>query len=171
MLIIKLKKIKIKKALTKNMLKSGLNGLIDEFLEKTKTILSKTNIKQYKTMDLIYGPQEDMLSKIIYAYSDNPFQFELDIIQSIFTGLEKFDDILYNNIYESINGILLYLTFITIIGVISIITASIVTYKTVIKTNEVLNELVNIIFIIPSSTINMIPQFKRFIETGSFEED
>ena len=61
--------------------------------------------------------------------------------------------------------------FITIVGVISITTATIITYRTVIKTNEMMNEIVNIIFVIPTSTINMIPQFKKFVETGSFDEE
>jgi len=85
--------------------------------------------------------------------------------------LVKFDNILYNNIFESIQGTILYLMFITIVGVISITTATIITYRTVIKTNEMMNEIVNIIFVIPTSTINMIPQFKKFVETGSFDEE
>jgi len=153
------------------MLKSGLNEIVDELIEKTKAILKTSNIEKYKNIETMYGPPENMILKVIDAYANGPFAFEIDSITHIFYGLEQFDDILYNNVYESINGTLLYLTFITIAGVISIVTASIVTYKTVIKTNEILNELVNVIFIIPQSTINMIPQFKRFIETGSFEED
>ncbi len=153
------------------MLKSTLNEIMDELLEKSKAILYKTKIEKYKTNEIMYGPPENMVPKLLNAYSGIEYQFELEAITHIFVALEKFDDIVYNNVYESINGTLLYLLLITMVGVISIVMASIVTYKTVSKTNEILNELVNVIFIIPPSTINMIPQFKRFIETGSFEED
>jgi len=158
-------------SLTKNMLKQGLNEIIDELIQKSKSILSMTRIENYKNMDIMYGPPEDIFFKLINTFTHIEFQFSLDGMPHIFAGLEKYDHILYNNVYESINGTLLYLLCITMVGVISIVTASIVTYKTVIKTNEILNELVNVIFIIPPSTINMIPQLKRFIETGSFEED
>jgi len=168
---IKNKNNKKKKALTKNMIKKGLNEIIDELVQKCKAILSTTRIEKYKNIDIMYGPPEDIFMKLINTFTHIEFQFSLDGMPHIFAGLEKYDHILYNNVYESINGTLLYLLCITMVGIISIVTASIVTYKTVIKTNEILNELVNVIFIIPPSTINMIPQFKRFIDTGSFEED
>jgi len=157
--------------ITKNFVKLGVNEVIDELIEKCKAILKKSRVKNYKTEENIYGEGENYINKVINAFNSPEFYFELLIVQHIFDALVKFDNILYNNIFESIQGTILYLMFITVVGVISITSATIITYKTVIKANEMMNEIVNIIFVIPTSTINMIPQFKKFIETGSFEEE
>ncbi|OUM68445.1 hypothetical protein PIROE2DRAFT_58097 [Piromyces sp. E2] len=156
---------------TESIVKLGLNELIDEFLDKMKVILMKSKIKNIKNTQYIYYNDHNFIIKAISAYTTPEFLFELNIMQHILAGLEKFDSILYNNIYESIRTSVITLLIITIVGVVLIISAALMTYRTVVETNESLNELVDIIFIIPQSTINMIPQFKRFIETSSFEEE
>jgi len=148
-----------------------LDTIIDVLINKCKVILKKSRVKLYKTEDNIYGEGENYVNKVLHAFDTPEFMFELYIVSHIFDGLVKFDNILYNTIFDSIHGTIIYLTFITMLGIVSITTATIITYRTVIKTNEMMNELVSILFIIPTSTINMVPQFKRFLETGSFDEE
>jgi len=59
----------------------------------------------------------------------------------------------------------------SLIGVILISISFIISYRSIKNKNKILREMVDIIFIIPNSTVNMVPQLKRFIETASFEEE
>jgi len=147
------------------------NESLDEFIEKIKAILSLSRIKKYKVPEHMYGKIENFVSLIFTAFAEPNFAYELSSVQILFDGLERFDAILYNDLFNSIRVTLLYLIIIIFIGIFFISISAVITYKMIKSTNEILNELVNMIFIIPTSTINMIPQFKRFVETGSFEED
>ncbi|ORX47805.1 hypothetical protein BCR36DRAFT_355165 [Piromyces finnis] len=155
---------------TKKMLKLSLNEFIDELCEKMKSILYSSNIKNFKTMDHMYKNIYDN-TRLFLAFGNVDFYFELLAIEHLFAGLEKFDAILYENLYSSIKSTMAYLVFIIFVGIILISIAFIMIYSMIKSTNERLTELVNMIFIVPPSTINMIPQFKRFIETSSFEEE
>ncbi|ORX63805.1 hypothetical protein BCR32DRAFT_251418 [Anaeromyces robustus] len=155
------------------MLRIGLNDILDEYIEILKAILANVDLKKWKTEDHLYGPTTtsyEYILKVIDSFADINFSFELNSINHIYSGLEKFDAIMFDLIFDSIKSTLSYLVIITIVGVILIIFAVIVGYKMITATNKTLTELVNVIFLIPQSTINMVPQFKRFIETGSFEE-
>jgi len=156
---------------SKNMAIIYYNESLDEFIEKIKAILSLSRIKKYKVPEHMYGKIENFVSLIFTAFAEPNFAYELSSVQILFDGLERFDAILYNDLFNSIRVTLLYLIIIIFIGIFFISISAVITYKMIKSTNEILNELVNMIFIIPTSTINMIPQFKRFVETGSFEED
>jgi len=134
-----------------------------------KVIVKSSRIENIKNEQFMYYNDHNFIFKAIAAYTCPEFLFELNIMQHILAGLEKFDNIVYNNIYDSIRTSTVVLLVITVCGLVVIVSASIMTYRTVIETNEELNELVDIIFIIPPAIINMIPQFKRFIETSSFD--
>ncbi|ORX80700.1 hypothetical protein BCR32DRAFT_19092 [Anaeromyces robustus] len=157
---------------TQQILKIGINEIIDEYLDKLKAIIKSVDIKESRSIEHMYGSTDisSYIYKVFAAFADANFNFELNSINHIFAGLEKFDEIMYEIVFESIRSTLLYMVTITIVGIIIIGITIIISYRVIITTNETLNELVNVIFLIPQSTVNMIPQFKRFIETGSFEE-
>jgi len=164
--------IKIILDVTKSVVKLGLNELIEEFVDKAKSTLYNSHIHEYKTEEHIYGSIVEADQKYLLAcFADGDFLFQFNIIDHLIAGLLKFDSILYDNLFETVKSTMLYLVFIIIGGVVLIIISFIISLRTIRRTSESLNELVNTIFVIPTSTINMIPQFKRFIETGSFDEE
>ncbi|OUM61736.1 hypothetical protein PIROE2DRAFT_12191 [Piromyces sp. E2] len=157
---------------TKNIVKLGLNELIEEFIDKAKATLYGSHIIEFKNEDHMYGSIiESNLDFILKCFDDGNFLFQFNTADHVIGALTKFDDLLYDNLFQSLKSVSLYLVFIVIGGTILIIISFFITYRTIKLTSDTLNELVNMIFIIPTSTINMIPQFKRFIETGSFEEE
>jgi len=147
-----------------------LNEFIDEMIEKFKSILHSSNPKEFKTYDHMYKNIYDN-TRLFLAYQDIDFLFELFAIEHLFAGLEKFDTILYDMLLESIRSTMMYLIAIIFVGVALISVAFLIIYRMIKSTNENLNELVNLIFVIPQSTINMIPQLRRFIETGGADDD
>jgi len=155
---------------TKNAIKMHLNEFVDEMIERFKVILKSSKLKDFKTYDHMYKNIYDN-TRLFMAFQSSDFYFELVAIEHLFAGLEKFDTILYDMLFESIRSTMVYLIIIIFVGISLISLAFLIIYKMIKSTNENLNELVNLIFIIPPSTINMIPQFKRFIETGGADEE
>ncbi|ORX48390.1 hypothetical protein BCR36DRAFT_405014 [Piromyces finnis] len=156
---------------TKGLVKTGLNNIIEEFLNKMKIIAYKSRIKDIKNEQYMYNNDHNYILKAINAYTCPEFLFELNVMQHIIGGLEKFDKIVYDKIYESIKAASSNLVLTTLLGILLITISSFITYRSVIDANKKIIELINVIFIVPQSTVNMIPQFKRFIETSSFEEE
>jgi len=157
---------------TRNIIKLNLNELIDEFLTKAKSVLYKSHVHDYKNEDHIYNSNiESDMDFILKCFDDTDFLFQFYIIDHLGAGLLKYDKIVYNNMFTSIRSTILFLILIFFVGMFLIIVSFIISIRSIKKASQILNELVNMIFVVPTSTVNMIPQFKRFIETGSFEEE
>jgi len=105
------------------------------------------------------------------CFNNTNFLFIDNSFPHIIGGLDKFGSALYEQLYKSIRSLTLYLIIIIIISLFVLTLTFFVTYRTILSILHSLNELVNIIFIIPTSAFNMVPPLKKFIETSSFEED
>jgi len=157
---------------TKNMVKGGLNALIDEYVDKAKTILYQSNLKKCKSYDFIYKPLTTPIGISMMISVQNPeVSFQIYTMNHILGGLTKFSNIMYDNVQNTIKTIMLYIFAIFMITGGFVSGSFFITFKIILNTKKVLRELVNIVFLVPQSTVNMVPQFKRFIETGSFEEE
>ncbi|ORX50292.1 hypothetical protein BCR36DRAFT_57982 [Piromyces finnis] len=157
---------------TKTVVKFGLNELIEEYIDKAKSTLHKSQIRDIKNEENIYGSIATLNNEfLLECFGNANFLFQHKVIDHLIAGLIKFDNILYENLFQSMKTTLYNLILIIICGIILIILSLIISLRAIRKTSETLNELVNMIFVVPTSSVNMIPQFKRFIETGSFEEE
>jgi len=156
---------------TKNMVTLGINDVIDEIANAGLAILRQADIKEYRTEEYMYHEVLDSADRFLdVAFKDPNFLFIYHMTDHIIAGCLKSEEVLYDHVLEFVKSSLLTLILMVVIGVVLYFISFIITYNLMRNTNKILEELVNIIFIIPQSTINMIPQFKRFMETGSFEE-
>ncbi|ORX43646.1 hypothetical protein BCR36DRAFT_586578 [Piromyces finnis] len=148
-----------------------MNEMLDEMATAGMSIVRSSILKNYKNMDHLYNSSvtpEDVLKK---CFGNPDFYFLYKMLDHSLAAMIKSESILFENIKGSVKKIMMLLLLAIFGDIIFYITSFLIAYKDIHTTNKILNELVNIIFIIPQSTINMIPQFKRFIETGSFEEE
>jgi len=149
----------------------GINSVIDEIASAGLAILRSANIKDYRTEEHMYYEVSDCVDRFVNDAFNNPhFLFIYKIIDHIIAGCLKSEEVLFDHVLESVKSSIELLILMIAIGVVLYFISFIIAYRLMKNTNKILEELVNIIFIVPQSTINMIPQFKRFIETGSFEE-
>jgi len=157
---------------TKSVALLGLNELIEEFVDKAKNILLQSHIKNYRNGEYIYHKVIDSPAEFKEnCLNSNDFQFQTEMWEHVIGGLKKFDNFQYDDVFNSIKDAIIYILIIFGIGGLLVNGSFIMYYRSIIITNRILNELVNIIFLIPPNTINMVPQFKRFVETASFEEE
>jgi len=160
------------KGYTKTMVKRGLNALIDEYVDRAKAVLYHSSIKKSKSYEYIYQPLTKPLGVSMLICVQQPeISFQIYTLPHILGGLTKFSNIMYDNVQESIRSIMLYIIVIFMITGGFVSGSFFLTFKIILKTKKSLEELANIVFLVPQSTINMVPQYKRFIETASFEEE
>ncbi|KAL6597662.1 hypothetical protein U3516DRAFT_564382 [Neocallimastix sp. 'constans'] len=156
---------------TKIIVKLGLNELLEEYLDRSKSILKKSNIKKYKNEEHIYQYKYDINQFRNYCLNDADFRFQYETLSHCINGLDKFYVILFDTLFDELRSTMYTMVCCSLIGVILISISFIISYRSIKNKNKILREMVDIIFIIPNSTVNMVPQLKRFIETASFEEE
>ncbi len=149
----------------------GINDVIDEIVSEGLAILRSANIKKFRTEEHMYNEILDSSDRFINDAFKNPhFLFIYNMIDHIIAGCLKSEEVLFEHILNSIKTSIITIILLIIIGIILYLISFIISYKFMKAVNKILEELVDVIFIVPQSTINMVPQFKRFIETGSFED-
>lgn len=153
-----------------------MNNLINEYLKRSKSLLEDVNIEYYRDIDKILNFKnkiEKKANKTIHEINNNPIlAFQSSTIKYITNGIETFEYLLFNEIISSIKGKympLLYIGFI--IGIIlNTIIYEILVKTTINKKIKEIKELINTIFFVPLSVVNISPKFKRFIETGEIDD-
>ncbi|OUM60064.1 hypothetical protein PIROE2DRAFT_14256 [Piromyces sp. E2] len=153
------------------MIKSPVNELIDEYLEKSKSILRRSLISEYKTENHIYHDKIDSTRFRKICLGDPDFLFQYKVITHCINGLDKFYNVLFESLFKTVRETTYNMIFLSIGGSLLVIISFLICYRSIISDHKILYEMVDIIFIIPKSTINMVPQLKRFIETASFEDE
>ncbi|ORY19336.1 hypothetical protein LY90DRAFT_677099 [Neocallimastix californiae] len=141
---------------TKNMVKLGLNELIDEYLTKSKSILNKSQIKKYKNEKYIYHYEYENNRFKNYCLNDSDFRFQYEVISHCINGLDKFYTILFDSLFENVRSTIYTTIYCSLIGLVLLSISIIISRKSIKTSNKVLREMVDLIFIIPTSTINMI---------------
>ncbi|ORX77653.1 hypothetical protein BCR32DRAFT_270507 [Anaeromyces robustus] len=155
---------------TKSLLILGINEIVDELVTSGTSIVNMAKIRNYKK-DYDNVNNEITAEKFMNNCLGNPYYlFQFKMLDYILPTVLKLEGILYDKNVDTVKSTLFNMIYIIALGIILYIISSILTYKIVQSTNKTTNELVNIVFLIPQTTINMIPQFKKFIESGSFEE-
>jgi len=155
---------------------TGMNEMLDEMAASGMSIVQGARIENYRTSNVLYRkdfPTSEELSKRFTenVLGNSDFLFIYKMLDHCMAALLKSEAVLYNKIVSSIRTTIIYLMYIVLLDIVLYILSFVTVYRSTKTTNKILDEMVNVIFIIPQSTINMIPQFKRFVETGSFEED
>jgi len=155
---------------------TGMNEMLDEMAASGMSIVQAARIENYRTSNVLYRkdfPSSEELGKRFTenVLGNSDFLFIYKMLDHSMAALLKSESVLYNKMVASIKSTMIYLIYVILLDIVLYIVSFVTVYKSVKTTNKILDEMVNVIFIIPQSTINMIPQFKRFVETGSFEED
>jgi len=156
---------------TKDMMTAGLNELVDEYISKSKSILQRSQIKQYKDFNRIYNYELDIDRFRNECLDDADFLFQYNSISHVINGLDQFYNILFDNLFATVKETKSLMILFVFLGGVLVIISFIISYGSIKSTKKILQEMSDTIFIIPKSTVNMVPQLKRFIETASFEEE
>jgi len=151
------------------MLKLNVDQLIDEYLDKARSILHKSDIKYEKTEVDLYKASItlDNFKEYRQKYlEDNDYQYLYEIFDYIIGALQRYEAIIYEILYNNIkNGIICVIAFY-LLGVLLILFSIFYTINLIKEIRISLKELINIIFIIPSSAVENSVEFKKFIEKG-----
>jgi len=148
-----------------------MDELIDEYVEKSKMILERSRLNEHKGEDYIYHYEINPNIFKDKCLSDPDFLFQYKTITHCINGLDKFYTTLFESLFQTVRSTMLYLILFVLGGTILLVISFIISKRSIKSNQRILNEMVDIIFFIPKSTINMVPQLKRFIETATFEED
>ncbi len=157
-------------AFTKSMMTNGFNELVDEYISKSKSILQRSQVAQYKDLDRVYNYELDKDRFRNKCLNDSDFLFQYKSISHVINGLDQFISILYDNLLVTAKETKTSMILYVFLGGTLVLISFIISYKSIKSNKKILQEMSDTIFIVPKSTINMIPQLKRFVETASFEE-
>ncbi|ORX87598.1 hypothetical protein BCR32DRAFT_147198 [Anaeromyces robustus] len=155
---------------TKKVITSPMNNLIDEYLEKSKSILQKSLVGKYRTINHIYHSEVDNDRFRKYCLGDPDFLFQYKVITHCINGLDKFYNALFDSQFETVRSALYSMIIFIFIDSFLLFISYVISYRSIISNSKILCEIVNVVFLIPEDIINMVPQLKRFIDTASFEE-
>jgi len=156
---------------TKWMMTNGLNELVDEYISRSKSILQRSQIKQYKDLNRAYNYELDVDRFRNECLNDSDFLFQYNSISHVINGLDQFYNILFEKLFVTVKETKSSLILFVFFGGTLVLMSFIISYGSIKSTKKILHEMSDSLFIIPKSTVNMVPQLKRFIETASFEDE
>ncbi|ORX86349.1 hypothetical protein BCR32DRAFT_290074 [Anaeromyces robustus] len=152
-----------------------LNDLIQENIARVYKLLRETDFSYLNSFENLFagGITKEEATDIIYQINNNDvLKFQNHTMNHIISGLQEFDQLLLDYVESSSTT-----TFIVMIVlfVVSAIISPYIYFTSLKKMAKVkiieMEELVNIVFTIPTSTINIVPQYRRFIETSEINDD
>jgi len=90
----------------------------------------------------------------------------------IVSGLQEFDVLLLDYVDQNTKSSYIFVIILFVLSAIISPYIYFTSLKKMAKNKLVeMEELVNIVFTIPTSTINIVPQYRRFIETSEINDD
>jgi len=119
------------------------------------------------------GITKEKAVKLINDVKTNDvLRFQNLTLQHIVSGLQEFDVLLLDYVDNATKKSYI---IVIILFVVSAIISPYIYFTSLKKMAKVkmveMEELVNIVFTIPTSTINIVPQYRRFIETSEINDD
>jgi len=153
-----------------------LNDLIEESISRVHRLLRETDftyLSSYTDLSLGGGITKKKAVKLINEVKTNDvLRFQNLTLQHIVSGLQEFDVLLLDYVDNATKKS--YIIVIILFALSAIISPYIyfTSLKKMAKVKMIeMEELVNIVFTIPTSTINIVPQYRRFIETSEINDD
>jgi len=143
--------------------------MIDEYLDKARSILYRSNVKYVKSEIDSYNSRITLNNFKEYRQrflDDMDCQFQYDIFDFIIGALQKYESIIYQIINMKIRDGIMCIILFYLIGISLILFTIYNTIKIIKEIKICLKELINIMFIVPKSAIENSTEFKKFIETG-----
>jgi len=152
-----------------------LNDLIQENISRVHRLLRETDFSYLNSFsNLSYGGiTKEKAVELIYEVKNNDIlRFQNLTLNHIVNGLQEFDVLLLDYVQSQTKSSYI---LVIILFVISAIISPYIYFTSLKKMAKVkmveMEELVNIVFTIPQSTINIVPQYRRFIETSEINDD
>jgi hypothetical protein len=152
-----------------------LNDLIQENISRAYKLLRETDFSYLNSYTNLFagGLTKQSAQNLLETFRTNDvLRFQNLTMFHIVVGLQEFDQLLLDYVEDSSET-----TFILVIVlfVVSAIISPYIYFTSLKKMAKVkmieMEELVNIVFTIPQSTINIVPQYRRFIETSEINDD
>ncbi|ORX86353.1 hypothetical protein BCR32DRAFT_241069 [Anaeromyces robustus] len=159
--------------LTEELSKLNFDELIEEYIDRARSVLNRSVIKNQKTEQLMYN--ESITLDNFYEYrhrfiDDYDYLFLYDAFDYVIGGSIQYESIIYQILYTKVKDGIIYVIIFYLIGISLILFSIYYTYTLIKEINTTLRELINIIFIVPKSAIELAPEFKRFIENGYIDD-
>jgi len=152
-----------------------LNDLIQENISKVYRLLRETDFSYLSTYANLFagGIDQEGARKILDTlHTNDVLRFQNLTMFHIITGLQEFDQLLLDYVKESSDTTFLLVIILFICSAVISPYIYFASLKKMAKVKMVeMEELVNIVFTIPTSTINIVPQYIRFIETSEINDD
>eukprot|EP00833_Pecoramyces_ruminatium_P005484 jgi/Orpsp1_1/1179516/evm.model.c7180000069650.1 len=152
-----------------------LNDLIQENISKVYRLLRETDFSYLNSFSNLFagGIDKEGAQKILDTMNTNDvLRFQNLTMFHIIAGLQEFDQLLLDYVDNSSDNTFLYVIILFICSAIISPYIYFTSLKKMAKIKMVeMEELVNIVFTIPTSTINIVPQYRRFIETSEINDD
>lgn len=153
-----------------------LNDLIEESISRVHRLLRETDftyLSSYSELAAGGGITKEKAVKLINDVKTNDvLRFQNLTLQHIVSGLQEFDVLLLDYVDNATKKSYI---IVIILFVVSAIISPYIYFTSLKKMAKVkmveMEELVNIVFTIPTSTINIVPQYRRFIETSEINDD
>ncbi|ORX56534.1 hypothetical protein BCR36DRAFT_395499 [Piromyces finnis] len=155
---------------TKEMVNFNVNELIDEYLDRARSILSRSDIRYEKTKVDPYSSKITLDNFREYRQrflDDADCQFQYEIFDYIIGALQRYETIIYQILNNKIKNGIMFIVLFYLIGMLLIIFSILYTKNTIKNIKVCLTELINIVFIVPKSVVENSSEFKKFIETGN----
>lgn len=90
----------------------------------------------------------------------------------VIEGLIKYTDMLGKSCIESFNGSMVDQILLFLLELFLFFCVGKGILSKMIKNKQIeIDELVDLVFTVPTSTINIVPKYRRFIETGVFDDE
>ena len=168
---------------TKEVVELPINELIDEYLRKTDAHISDYEIMSYSVHHKnnsysLTGKRNENYNgefeKIRYQYllNSKTLKFQNYTKHHILDGLERTNDAIIQSLADSVDSMKLLDIGLYLLNIL-LIFCLFYYYKFKIiaeKRNEIL-EIVDLLFLLPASITNKIPQIRDFIEFGNINEE
>ncbi|ORX43142.1 hypothetical protein BCR36DRAFT_146999 [Piromyces finnis] len=152
-----------------------LNDLIKENVSKVYRLLRETDFSYLNSIPNLFADEinkEKAVSLIDSINTNDVLKFQNLTMNHIVSGLQEFDTLLLD--YIGLQTKSSYI-FVIVLFIVSAVISPYIYFSSLKKMakNKMIEmeELVNIVFAIPTSTINIVPQYRRFIETSEINDD
>jgi len=167
---------------TKEVVELPINELIDEYLRKTNAHISDYEIMSYSLRHInnpysLTGKGDENLNnefneiKNQYLFNSRILKFQNYTKHHILEGLERSNDAIIQSSTNKVKNMKLLDIGLYIINILLILSLfCYYKFKIVAEKENEIREIVDLLFLLPASITNKIPQIRDFIEFGNIND-
>jgi len=145
-----------------------LNELLREYLFYIKNFIDNVNDEKY--IKLPFVNKENIQILYQQEVNDNFFKFQEKIVNNIIGSVEAINQNLMEYLDMNINSNKENVTVFSIVTSILLVLIDIFVFNNIYEEKvKEMNALVSFVFLMPKNIVNKNDKFKKFLETGSFD--